>query len=113
MKERERTIAKIRDLLQRRASPRIHMLVLVTVTGACGFIASFVMLKLGLTSMAARYLLAMTVAYCTYLMLIGAWLRRFRLRARNRSADSGKSVLDIVEVPVDLMWDATPTAKAS
>jgi hypothetical protein len=103
--ERDTAILEIRRMLQSRASPRLHMLTLVSVTAAVGFAASFLLLKLGLTRTVLRYPLAVSVAYLAFLGLVNLWLRCFRLRERARGprqADS--SIFDFVEVPIDSMW---------
>jgi hypothetical protein len=78
------------------------MLVLVATTAAVGLLSSFLLLKAGLTSMEARYPLSIGIAYLAFLALVGLWLRRFRLRGRDRRADFDLDVdLDIVEVPLE------------
>jgi hypothetical protein len=51
------------------------MTLIVALTGGFGLLASFVMLKAGLESMAIRYPLALSVAYLFFLFLIWLWLR--------------------------------------
>jgi len=51
------------------------MTLIVALTGGFGLLASFVMLKAGLESMAIRYPLALSVAYLFFLVLIWLWLR--------------------------------------
>ncbi|MEJ7805151.1 MAG: hypothetical protein WKG03_04435 [Telluria sp.] len=46
------------------------MLIIVLLTGAAGFLASAGMLYLGVTSMALRYLLALSVAYLAFLFIL-------------------------------------------
>jgi hypothetical protein len=109
MSERDRAIKRIRTRLERRASPRLHMMVLVALTAAVGLLASFSMLSAGLTSMEARYPLAVGIAYLAFLGLVGLWLRRFRLRARQRR-DSGDADVDfdVTDVPFDNLFRSTP-----
>jgi len=109
MKERERTIHEVRKLLQRHASPRLHMVSLVAVTGACGLLSSYVLLNAGLTAMAIRYPIAVGLAYLAFLGLIAIWLRRFRLHAKSTSDQKEPSLdFDLVELPVDAMWNVEP-----
>ena len=109
MSERERAIRRIRSRLEWRASPRLHMIVLVALTAAVGLLASYSMLAAGLTSMEARYPLAVGIAYLAFLGLVGLWLRRFRLRARQRR-DSGDVDIDfdVTDVPLDHLFRSTP-----
>lgn len=101
--DRDLTIRRIRELIQRRASPRLHMSALVMATAAIGFFASYLMLKAGLTLMAVRYPLAVIIAYGGFLGLVSVWLRRFRLRERQQAERTSSVDFDIVQVPFDLM----------
>ncbi|MDH5178035.1 MAG: hypothetical protein OEZ39_19065 [Gammaproteobacteria bacterium] len=72
---RIKEILRVRKRLERESYPRLQMLFLVTLTGAAGFFASFVMLKLGLTEMWFRYALAVGIAWLVFLFLLWLWLR--------------------------------------
>lgn len=72
---RRRLIDRVRATLERDGYPRLQMLLLVTITGAAGFIASYALLRLGLTEMWLRYLAAFGLAYLVFLALLGLWLR--------------------------------------
>lgn len=73
---RESEIARLRERLERFGFPRLRMLLIVLLTGACGFIASFLLLRAGLASMPLRYALAMAIAYAAFLLLLRAWMAR-------------------------------------
>lgn len=67
----------VRDLRARLESgswPRLQMMLLVMLTGASGFIASVVMLAVGMQRMGLRYLLACCVAYACFLGLLWIWI---------------------------------------
>lgn len=51
------------------------MLLLVTLTGASGFVASYILLHAGLVEMWLRYLASFGVAYLMFLFLLWLWLR--------------------------------------
>jgi hypothetical protein len=51
------------------------MSLLVGITGGAGFVASFLLLKAGLTEMWLRYLAAFAVAYIVFLGLLWLWMR--------------------------------------
>lgn len=68
-------IRRIRRDLLRRSSPRLHMVLLVSATGAAGLLASFLMLRAGLETMWLRYLSAFGLAYLVFLLLLWVWLR--------------------------------------
>lgn len=82
------------------------MLSLVGVTGLAGFVASFGLLHAGMRSMAARYPLAVLIAYIVYLALLRVWLARFRLRAATTRGTSSLDLgnLDVVQVPWENLW---------
>jgi hypothetical protein len=72
---RHREISRLRARLERDSYPRLQMFLLVSLTGGAGFIASSVLLDLGLTTMWARYLVAFGFAYLAFLGLLWLWLR--------------------------------------
>ena len=67
---RARAIQRVRERLVRESFPRVQMALIVALTGGFGLLASFVMLQFGLGSMAIRYPLALSLAYCFFLFLI-------------------------------------------
>lgn len=73
--QRHQLVARLRDRLERQGFPRLQMLLLVSLTGAAGFVASFTLLRLGLTEMWLRYLAAFSFAYLAFLVLLWLWLR--------------------------------------
>ena len=72
---RQAEILRIRGNMERDGFPRLRMFLLVTLTGAVGFIASFLLLHGGLLMMWLRYLLSFGVAYLAFLGLLWLWLR--------------------------------------
>lgn len=72
---RDREVAKMQHQLERHGFPRLQMSLLVGITGACGFAASYVLLHLGMLTMWSRYLAAFGVAYLAFLALLWLWLR--------------------------------------
>lgn len=100
MTERESTVQDIRFLLERRASPRMHMLALVAATAAVGLVSSFLLLENGITAMVIRYPLAVLIAYAAFLCLVSVWLRCFGLRTRrHRDPSSGEWGFDLIDLP--------------
>src|SRR5688500_3218802 len=102
---RAQVVESVRGSLMRRASPRLHMLVLVCVTALTGFATSYGLLHAGLTSMALRYPLAVGAAYVVFLGLVRLWLRRFRLRSRG--SDGGLD-LEVVDLPIRDLFSPEP-----
>jgi hypothetical protein len=65
-------IRRVRSKLERDSFPRLQMLLLVSLTGASGFVASYTFLHAGLVEMWLRYLASFAVGYLVFLVLIGA-----------------------------------------
>ncbi len=80
-------INRLRDRLERNDFPRLQMSFLVTITGAVGFLTSFLLLRAGLHEMSWRYLLACTVAYLAFLFLLWLWLK-------TKAEDYADAILD-------------------
>lgn len=72
---RHREIQRIRGDLERGSFPRLQMMLLVVVTGASGFFASYVLLHAGFVEMWLRYLASFGFAYLVFLFLLWLWLR--------------------------------------
>lgn len=68
-------IARLRERLERDHWPRLQMSLIVLLTGAAGFLASFGLLLAGVRGMALRYPLAACVAYAAFLLLLWTWAR--------------------------------------
>jgi hypothetical protein len=74
MPSREELVEKVRERLERHGLPRLQMSVLLALTGATGFLSSFILLKLGVHSMALRYPVSVALAYGVFLLLLRVWL---------------------------------------
>ncbi|HEY0660972.1 MAG TPA: hypothetical protein VGD21_06615 [Lysobacter sp.] len=72
---RQQAIARMRQQLEREGWPRLQMMLLVTITGGAGFVASWALLQGGYHDMWLRYPLALCVAYAAFLLLLWLWLR--------------------------------------
>jgi hypothetical protein len=72
---RQQLIENIRRELERRGYPRFQMLLLVSLTGGAGFLASFVLLHAGVETLSSRYGLSVAIAYVFFLLLLWLWLR--------------------------------------
>lgn len=72
---RHQIIERIRRELERRSYPRLQMLLLVSLTGGAGFLASFALLHAGIETLSWRYGLAVAIAYLFFLLLLWLWLR--------------------------------------
>src|SRR5687767_7453502 len=72
---RHRVIERIRRELELRGYPRLQMLLLVSLTGGAGFLASYALLHAGVETLSWRYGLAVAIAYLFFLLLLWLWLR--------------------------------------
>lgn len=73
--QRQTEVNRLRTHLELTGFPRLKMLLIVALTGGAGFIASFLMLRCCVTSMAIRYPIAIAMAYLVFLFLLWLWLR--------------------------------------
>lgn len=73
-------IRRAEAMLRRADRPRFQMSIIVLVTGAVGFLISYLLLQLGLDAMVLRYPLAVLASYIAFLALLGLWLRYQHLR---------------------------------
>jgi len=72
---RSHAIVRMQRRLEHESFPRIQMTLIVTLTGATGLLASFLMLRGGIESMAIRYPMALANAYLAFLFMLWLWLR--------------------------------------
>jgi len=72
---RSQAVIRAQRQLEAQSYPRLQMTLIAGLTGAFGLLSSFLMLHLGLDSMALRYPLALACAYVMFLFLIWLWLR--------------------------------------
>lgn len=72
---RHQEVQRVRSQLETFGFPRLHMFVLVALTGMAGFMASALFLSGGMLTMWSRYLAAFGIAYVAFLCLLWLWLR--------------------------------------
>ena len=102
---REELVQKAKDRLLRHGLPRFQMSVLLALTGATGFLASFGLLKLGVGSMTLRYPVAVALAYGAFLLLLRLWLKMQR-DGWGDAADFGMNVIESADL---VPGDTVPT----
>ena len=91
---RFREINRVRERLERHSYPRLQMFLLVSLTGAAGFLASFALLRAGLESMTLRYPAAICIAYVVFMGLLWVWLR---YREEDFYSDAAEAALDTID----------------
>jgi len=74
-KLRSQEVHRLQSTLNRDSYPRLQMALLVSITGAACFLASYVLLSSGLLVMWLRYLAAFGIAYLVFLGLLWVWMR--------------------------------------
>ncbi len=74
-RSRNEAVARLRRDLQVHGWPRSQMTLLVSLTGASGLLASFLLLQAGMSNMALRYPMSLLVAYGVFFLLLWLWLR--------------------------------------
>lgn len=82
-------VAALAAQLQREHPIRLQMLGVVTLAWLAGFLVSFVLLHLGLTSMAMRYAIATAAGYGVFVWCVRVWL--LGRDAATSLNDSGRS----------------------
>jgi FtsH-binding integral membrane protein len=65
---------QVRKVKNRMAAPRFQMMLMLAVTGGVGFLTSYMLLQAGMDSMAARYPIAVGVAYLVFFLLLRIWI---------------------------------------
>ena len=85
----------------RRGTPRVEMSLILGATGAAGFLASFALLRAGLSLMWLRYALSVLAAYAVFLLLLRLWLF---LHSRRPLPDLPDLGVDLT--PSDIVGDA-------
>lgn len=67
-------VRKLAEKLEHEHPIRLQMLGVVTLAALAGFLASFVLLHMGLTTMAIRYAIATIAGYAAFVVCVRIWL---------------------------------------
>ncbi len=108
---RERTVEGLKAWIQQANYPRLQMTLMVALTCLSGFIASWLLMHLGMVHLGWRYGLAVGAAYLAFLGMLRIWLH-FEGRRIQVGAPDGEDVGDGVEMAVDLVDDGLPSFRA-
>jgi hypothetical protein len=87
---RQQMLARIKAMIESQGWPRVQMTFLVCITGAIGFLTSFILVHLGMTTMWTRYLTSMVAAYIGFLFLLWVWAK-----SREKNISDGFDVPDL------------------
>ena len=101
---RSYAIKRVEQYLLHKDVPRLHMLMIVTATGAAGFLFSFALLHLGVETMWIRYPVAVTMAYSVFLLLLRLWLA-YQSAILAGDGGGGGGFADLLDIPVDEIAD--------
>jgi hypothetical protein len=102
-RKRERRIELVQRRLLRKSAPRLLVTLILSLTGLAGFLASFCLLHLGMSSMWLRFPTAILIAYCVFLLLLRLWLW---VRKRGVKGD-----IDVFELDV-FSYEPSPPSRA-
>ena len=94
IRSRHQLVQRIQREIERRGYPRLQMMLLVSLTGGAGFLASFALLNYGVDSLAWRYPFAVGIAYLVFLVLLWLWLRTSHDDYADLSADVAELLPD-------------------
>jgi hypothetical protein len=72
--DRPKLVAQISSSLSQKGYPRLQMTFIVAATGLTGFLASVLLLHLGMVKMWQRYPLAVMFSYSMFLLLLKLWI---------------------------------------
>ena len=71
---RSREVAELAAALEREHPIRLQMLAIVTLSAIAGFLVSFTLLHMGVTTMAVRYAIATLCGYGVFVACVRIWL---------------------------------------
>lgn len=105
-----RLVDRMRARLESGYWPRVHCMLIVTVSTAVAFLTSVLLLVLQIHWMAIRYGAAAMAGYATFLLLLRGWVR-WRWSRVQLNADGSDVVGDILNnVPINLDVPSLPDA---
>lgn len=105
---RARTVEGLRTYLQQTNYPRLQMTLMVALTSLSGFVASWLMMQLGLVHLGWRYGLAVGIAYLAFLGLLRIWLHCEGRRIQVEGPD-GQGIVEGAEMAVEILEDGLPS----
>jgi len=101
---RTKLVDRMRARLEAGYWPRVHCMLIVTLSTAAAFLTSVLLLVARVDSMALRYGAAALAGYATFLLLLHAWVRW--KWSRVKASDDGLDLVDVVsDMPIDLAVD--------
>lgn len=95
-KTRESKIEIVKHSLLQNSFPRLQISMILLFTASAGFLASFLLLYCGISSMALRYPLVISFAYCVFLLLLRIWLW---MQSSDSDSVADLSNLDFADLP--------------
>jgi hypothetical protein len=95
---RRKLMTKAHDWLMRKSMPRVQMCVMVCATGISAFLFSAFLLKMGITQMHIRYLLATIFAYIIFLLFIWLWIEYYRRKVSVVERNNNIDITDTIDI---------------
>lgn len=103
------TAEALRERIALRHSPRLHCLLILTACFGVGLLATFLLLRAGVSSMWVRYALALVAGYLTFLLGVRIWLHYAGFH-RFRATEEGGSYDGLDLIPEPTLGSARPAA---
>jgi hypothetical protein len=97
---RTRLVERMRGRLESGSWPRVHCMLIVSLSAAAAFLTSYVLMRLHVWWMAWRYGAAGIAGYLTFLFLLRGWVRWRWSRAQ--LSDDGSDIVDGIVNNVDV-----------
>lgn len=82
----------------RKSMPRVQMSLMVCATGTSAFLFSAFLLKMGITQMHIRYLLATIFAYIIFLLFIWLWIKYYRRKVSVVERNNDIDITDAIDI---------------
>lgn len=98
---RRKLMKKAHDWLMRKSMPRVQMCIMVCATGISAFLFSSLLLKMGVSQMHIRYLLATIFAYLIFLLFIWLWITYYRRKINITERHNDIDITDLDPTFID------------
>jgi hypothetical protein len=103
-------VSELADQLARDRAPRLQLLIIMSLAGGAGFLASFLLLWWGGSTfdrMALRYAVAALTGYATFIALVRLWIA-FHRPSHGFDVDAGDVAVDVLESAIPVPSSTSP-----
>lgn len=96
---RSNELKRVANALNNHSYPKLEMFLLVLFTGSAGFLASYLLLNIGIHTIWLRYLISIGFAYVVFIGMLWLWMK-WKTRVRNSShSNASDDIVTIVDIP--------------